>query len=43
MAKVVMFPQQKKLPKCVEERLYEIAKDYVATLKAAVMLMDLER
>lgn len=43
MAKVVMFPQKKKLPKCVEEELYKVAKDYVATLKVAVMLMDLEQ
>ena len=37
-----MFPQKKKLPKGVEERLCKIAKDYVATLRAAVMIMDLE-
>lgn len=42
MAKVVMFPQRKKLPKGIEDRLYEVAKDYVATLKMAVVLMDLE-
>ena len=42
MAKVVMFPQKKKLPKGVEEHLCEIAKDYIATLRSAVILMDLE-
>lgn len=42
MAKVMMFPQKKKLPKCVEEELRKIAKDYVGVLHAAVMLMDLE-
>ena len=42
MAKVVMFPQKKKLPKGVEEEIFKIAKDYVTTLRAAVMLMDLE-
>ena len=43
MAKVVMFPQKKKLPRVVEERLYEVAKEYVGTLKMAAILMDLER
>lgn len=42
MAKVVMFPQKKKLPKGMEENLIKIAKDYVATLHATVMIMDLE-
>ena len=42
MAKVVMFPQKKKLPKGLEENLHIIAKDYVATLKAIVMIMELE-
>lgn len=43
MAKVYMFPEQKKLPKGIEERLNEIAKDYVATLQAAVVIMGVER
>lgn len=42
MAKVVMFPQKRKLPKGVEERLYEIAKEYVEALYAAAILIDLE-
>ncbi len=42
MAKVVMFPQKKKLPKGVEEDIRKIAKDYVGTLYAAAILMDLE-
>lgn len=42
MAKVVMFPQKKKLPKGMEERLREIAKDYVGVLYATAILMDLE-
>ena len=42
MAKVVMFPRKKKLPKGVEEDLCKIAKDYVGTLNAAVILMNLE-
>lgn len=42
MAKVVMFPQKKKLPKGVEEHLRRIAKEYVETLASAVLLMDLE-
>lgn len=43
MAKVVMFPQKKKLPKVVEEELYKVARDYVAALKAAAILIDLEQ
>lgn len=43
MAKVYMFPEKKKLPKCVEEHLHEIAKEYVGTIRSAVLLMDLER
>lgn len=42
MAKVLMFPQKKKLPKGMEESLTKIAKDYVATLYATVTLMELE-
>lgn len=42
MAKVVLFPQKKKLPKGMEEDLRKIAKDYVATLRVIVMLMELE-
>ena len=42
MAKVVPFPQKKRLPKGVEERLCQIAKEYVETLQSAVILMDLE-
>ena len=42
MAKVVMFPRKKKLPKGVEEDIRKIAKDYVGVLNAAIILMDLE-
>ena len=42
MAKVLVFPQKKKLPKIMEERLIGIAKEYVETLYGAMMLMDLE-
>lgn len=42
MTNVVMFPQRKRLPKVIEERLHQIAKDYVETLYSAAMLMDLE-
>lgn len=42
MAKVVMFPQKKKLPKGMEDDLKKIAKDYVGTLYATIMLMELE-
>ena len=37
-----MFPQKKKLPKSVEKRIFEIAKEYVDVLYAAAILMDLE-
>ena len=40
MAKVLMFPQKKKLPKGVEERLYEVGKEYIEVLYAAMVLMD---
>ena len=43
MAKVIMFPQKKKLPKGVEERLHEIAKEYVDVLYSVAVLMDLEQ
>ena len=43
MAKVIMFPQKKKLPKGVEERLREIAKEYVNVLYSVAVLMDLEQ
>lgn len=42
MAKVLMFPQKKKLPKCIEERLMEITKEYVELLQALVVLLDID-
>lgn len=42
MAKVFLFPQKKRLPKAVEKRLHEIAKEYVEVLYSAAVLMDLE-
>ena len=33
MAKVYEFPKKMELPKEFEDRIYEVAKDYVATLK----------
>ena len=42
MAKVYAFPQQKKLPSGMEKELHKVAKDYVAVLKAIVVLFDLE-
>ena len=35
-----MFPVRKKLPKCIAEHLYEIAKDYIETLQAALILLS---
>lgn len=40
MSKVIMFPVRKKLPKGIEEHLYEIAKDYIETLQAALILLS---
>lgn len=42
MAKVFVFPQKKQLPKCVEEDLRRISKEYIETLYVAATLMDLE-
>lgn len=42
MAKVYMFPEKKKLPKGVEERLNEIAKEYVEALFATLTIMSIE-
>lgn len=42
MAKVLMFPTKKKLPKVMEESLRKIAKEYVATIYATATLMELE-
>lgn len=40
MGKVVMFPEKKKLPSCIEKRLNEITKEYVEVLQALVILLD---
>lgn len=42
MAKVLMFPQKKKLPQCIEKRLNEITKEYVEVLQALVVLLDVD-
>ena len=42
MAKVVMFPQKKRLPKCIDERLRKITKDYVEVLQALIVLLDVD-
>lgn len=39
MAKVYAFPVKKKLPKSIEERLHEVAKEYIEVLSAAYMLL----
>lgn len=41
MAKVLLFPQKRTLPKDMEERLYQIAKDYIETLYATMVIMDI--
>lgn len=42
MARVVMFPQKKRLPAGIEERLTEITKEYVEVLQALIVLMDID-
>ena len=42
MAKVVMFPQKKKLPGGIEKRLNEITKEYVEVLQALIILLDVD-
>ena len=42
MAKVYMFPTEKKLPAGMEKRLKEVAKEYVETLYATMTLFGLE-
>ena len=42
MAKVYMFPQEKKLPGGVVKRLNEIAKEYVELLQAIIVLLDVD-
>ena len=42
MAKVLLFPQKKKIPKGIEEHLGKIAKEYVETLAALIVLLDVD-
>ena len=42
MAKVVMFPQKKKLPSGIEKRLNEITKEYVEVLQALIVLLNVD-
>ena len=42
MAKVYMFPQEKKLPAGMEKRLKEVAKEYVEVLYATMTLLALD-
>ena len=42
MAKVLLFPQKKKIPKGIDEHLGKIAKEYVETLKALIVLLDVD-
>lgn len=41
MCKVLMFPT-KKLPRFAEERLKEIAKEYIEVLNATAQILDIE-
>lgn len=40
MAQVYAFPAKRKLPAGMEENLRKVAKDYVETLYATVVLLD---
>lgn len=40
MAQVYMFPEKKRIPKSMEERLNQIAKDYVDVLYATLVVMS---
>ena len=42
MSKVLLFPQKKKIPKGIEEHLGKIAKEYVETLAALIVLLDVD-
>ena len=42
MAKVYMFPEKKKLPKNLEKRLKEIAKEYMEVVYAIAVLLGVE-
>lgn len=42
MAKVLLFPQKKKIPKGIQDHLYEVAKDYVEVLQALIVLLDVD-
>ena len=42
MAKVLLFPQKKRLPKGIEKRLHEITKEYVELLQALIVLLDID-
>ena len=42
MAQICMFPVKKKLPKGVEERFNEIAKEYVEALFATLTIMSVD-
>jgi hypothetical protein len=42
MAKVYDFPIKKKLPKNMERDLHRVASDYVAILKAIMIIFELE-
>lgn len=42
MAKVLLFPQKKKIPKGIQDRLNEVAKEYVEVLQALIVLLDVD-
>ena len=42
MAKVILFPEHTKLPKETEERIHEIAKEYIEVLNTTKILLGIE-
>ena len=42
MAKVYMFPEKKRLPKNMEERLRELAKEYIEVVYAIAVVMGVD-
>ena len=42
MAKVIMFPQKKRIPKGMEEAIHKAAKNYVEVLQATMVLMTID-
>ena len=42
MAEVLLFPQKKRLPKCIDKSLRKIMKEYVEVLQTLIVLLDVD-